>query len=70
MRSAKHAAEAVNRAKSGFLAKVSHKLATPMTAILGFSETLLLEGNLKQAPASRMEVLKTDLIINGSFRSC
>jgi PAS domain S-box-containing protein len=40
LQKAKAAAEAANQAKSGFLARMSHELRSPLTAILGYSKLL------------------------------
>jgi signal transduction histidine kinase/ActR/RegA family two-component response regulator len=64
LESAKDAAETANRAKSAFLATMSHEIRTPMTAILGYADYLLEEGDIRQAPLERIEAINT-IVRNG-----
>lgn len=43
----KDAADAANRAKSAFLSTISHELRTPLTAVIGYSELVLREMQMR-----------------------
>jgi signal transduction histidine kinase len=53
----KEDAERANRAKSVFLAKMSHQLRTPLNAVIGYSE-ILLEDAAQEANAEQQKDLK------------
>jgi PAS domain S-box-containing protein len=55
---AKEMAEAMVEAKSRFLANMSHELRTPLTAILGYSDILLEDGDITNAPTSRLKTIE------------
>jgi signal transduction histidine kinase len=51
MRRAMEESERANEAKSIFLAKMSHQLRTPLNAVIGYSEILLEDAELKRDSA-------------------
>jgi signal transduction histidine kinase len=55
---ARDMAEGANHAKSRFLSSMSHELRTPLTAIVGFSDLLLLDNELKQDDAQKVQHIK------------
>ncbi len=58
---ARRRADEANRAKSTFLANMSHEIRTPLTAILGFTEELLLQRRTQGASPEELEYLQTVL---------
>jgi PAS domain S-box-containing protein len=57
LEAARDAAEAASRAKSGFLATITHELRTPLHAVIGFSEAILEEKKPERMQAHAEEVL-------------
>ncbi len=56
---AQKVADLANLAKSEFLANMSHEIRTPMTAILGYADLLLDDGDLTQAPERQIDAIRT-----------
>src|SRR5262245_22096080 len=50
-------AETANRARSGFLAKMSHELSTPAGAIFGFSRFLKSASGISEAERKTVDVI-------------
>ena len=52
-------AKLADRAKSQFLADMSHELRSPLGGVLGHAELLQIEGGLNAAQAARVEAILT-----------
>ena len=50
--------ERVSKYKSEFMANMSHEIRTPMNGIIGFTEIMLLEGNLTEAQLDALSQIK------------
>lgn len=55
---AKIAAEAASRAKTEFLTNISHEIRTPMTAILGYADIYLSEGQTMEERQGTVRIIR------------
>ncbi len=66
LEAARAEAERALAVRDQFLANVTHELRTPLTAILGYAETLLVEGDVSKAPPVRIAAIQT-ILRNGQY---
>lgn len=66
LEAARAEAERALAVRDQFLANVTHELRTPLTAILGYAETLLVEGDITKAPPVRLGAIQT-ILRNGQY---
>ncbi|NMC19827.1 MAG: response regulator [Thermogutta sp.] len=66
LEAARAEAERAIAVRDQFLANVTHELRTPLTAILGYAETLLVEGDISKAPPVRLGAVQT-ILRNGRY---
>lgn len=58
LRRAKEAADAANRAKSAFLANMSHDIRTPMNAILGYAQLMQRDQALSPGAREKLDIIR------------
>jgi PAS domain S-box-containing protein len=61
LQAAAEASEAASRAKSSFLATISHEIRTPVNAIIGYNELLQMETDGPLTPAQRRHLARASL---------